>query len=54
MGGQPAVGVEGERGKRPNLIAVNFYSLGDLMVVVDEMNGVISSAEAVNLTSPSE
>jgi hypothetical protein len=33
---------ESERGLLPNLIAVNFYSIGDLMVVVDELNGVIN------------
>ncbi len=29
-----------ERGQLPNLVAVNFYRLGDLMAVVDELNGV--------------
>jgi hypothetical protein len=27
------------RGQRPNLIAVDFYATGDLMKVVDELNG---------------
>ena len=31
---------EAERGQLPNLVAVNFYSLGDLLAVVDEINGV--------------
>ena len=30
---------QAERGQLPNLVAVNFYSLGDLMRVVDELNG---------------
>jgi hypothetical protein len=29
---------EGERGQRPNLLAVNFYEQGDLLEVVDELN----------------
>jgi hypothetical protein len=31
---------EAERDAFPNLIAVNYYSVGDLMEVVDELNGV--------------
>lgn len=31
---------EAERGQLPNLVAVNFYRVGDLMAVVDELNGV--------------
>ena len=31
---------ETERGQLPNLVAVNFYRLGDLLAVVDEINGV--------------
>ena len=31
---------EAERGQLPNLVAVNFYGLGDLLAVVDELNGV--------------
>jgi hypothetical protein len=31
---------EAERGKLPNFIAVNWYSQGDLMKVVDTLNGV--------------
>ena len=31
---------EAQRGQLPNLVAVNFYRVGDLMVVVDELNGV--------------
>ena len=35
---------EAERGQLPNLVAVNFYRLGDLLEVVDEINGVGSAA----------
>jgi hypothetical protein len=35
---------EAERGQAPNLVAVNFYRLGDLLAVVDEINGVGSEA----------
>ena len=31
---------EAERGQLPNLVAVNFYRVGDVMAVVDELNGV--------------
>lgn len=31
---------EAERGLLPNFVAVNFYSLGDVMGAVDELNGV--------------
>ncbi len=34
---------EAERGQLPNLVAVNFYRLGDLLAVVDEINGVGSA-----------
>ena len=36
---------EQERGKMPNLIAVNWYSQGDLMDVVDTLNGVGTSQD---------
>jgi hypothetical protein len=29
-----------ERGMQPNLIAVNYADIGDLLAVVDELNGV--------------
>ncbi len=29
-----------ERGQTPNLVAVNFYRSGDLLAVIDEINGV--------------
>ena len=35
---------EAERGQLPNLIAVNFYRVGDVMAVVDELNGVSAIA----------
>ena len=31
---------EQERGQLPNFVAVNYYNLGDLFSVVDELNGV--------------
>lgn len=31
---------EAERGQKPNLVAVNFYRLGDVLAVVDEINDV--------------
>ena len=31
---------EAERGQTPNLVAVNFYRSGDLLAVIDEINGV--------------
>lgn len=31
---------EQERGQLPNFVAVNYYNLGDLLPVVDELNGV--------------
>ena len=34
-----------ERGKMPNFIAVNFYGQGDLMRVVDALNGVLPKAD---------
>jgi hypothetical protein len=34
---------ERERGERPNIIAVDFYSVGATLAVVDELNGVSSS-----------
>ena len=36
---------EAERGQPPTLVAVNFYRLGDLFAVVDELNGVAAPAE---------
>ena len=36
---------EAARGQLPNLVAVNFYRLGDLLEVVDEINGVSAAAE---------
>ena len=35
---------EAERGQLPNLVAVNFYRVGDLLAVVDELNGVAAAA----------
>jgi hypothetical protein len=35
-----------ERGRLPNIIAVDFYASGDLFEVVDELNGVASAADA--------
>ena len=34
-----------ERGQTPNLVAVNFYRSGDLLAVIDEINGVSAAAE---------
>ena len=31
---------EAERGQTPNLVAVNFYRSGDLLAIIDEINGV--------------
>ncbi|MXZ62809.1 MAG: phosphatidylinositol-specific phospholipase C domain-containing protein [Chloroflexi bacterium] len=36
---------ESERGQLPNLVAVNFYRVGDLMAVVDELNGVGTASQ---------
>ena len=36
---------EAERGLAPNLVAVNFYRSGDLLAVVDEINGVGATPE---------
>ena len=33
-----------ERGQTPNLVAVNFYRSGDLLAVIDEINGVSAAA----------
>ncbi|MBI2061146.1 MAG: hypothetical protein HYT87_15510 [Nitrospirae bacterium] len=33
----------GESGRRPNFVTVDFYSIGDLFAVVDELNGLSSS-----------
>jgi hypothetical protein len=33
---------QAQRGKLPNIVGVNFYSLGDLLRVVNELNGVES------------
>lgn len=35
---------EAERGQIPNFVAVNYYNLGDLFGVVDELNGVTNSS----------
>ena len=35
---------EAERGQLPNLVAVNFHRVGDLLAVVDELNGVDAAA----------
>jgi hypothetical protein len=32
-----------ERGQIPNFVAVNFYLIGDVVDVVDELNGVRDS-----------
>ena len=34
-----------ERGRTPNLVAVNFYRTGDLLAVIDEINGVGTASE---------
>lgn len=34
-----------ERGRLPNIVAVNFYEIGDLLRVVDTLNGVDSSED---------
>jgi hypothetical protein len=39
-----------ETGKRPNFVTVDFYEIGDLLRVVDEMNGVADSG--VTITGP--
>jgi hypothetical protein len=35
-----ALGCQAERGMFPNLVAVNFYEIGDVMRVVDVLNGI--------------
>jgi len=42
-----AVSCQNKRGMIPNLVAVNFYSRGDLLRVVDTLNGVSDAAEVI-------
>jgi hypothetical protein len=42
-----ARGCAQERGQIPNFVAVNFYLAGDVLAVVDELNGVRDSSQTV-------